>query len=104
MNLLQKSIFEWVTPLVQSHRYLDLLDPLISDVPKLGIIQKVVDLVYACTQHVPSVRPRMSHVVHQLQHLGLKTAISEKATSVGGDGSSASIASQSPISVLQFVE
>ncbi|KAF9602783.1 hypothetical protein IFM89_030939 [Coptis chinensis] len=84
--------------------YLDLLDPLISDVPKLGIIQKVVDLVYACTQHVPSVRPRMSHVVHQLQHLGLKTAVSEKATSVGGGGSSASTASQSPISVLQFVK
>ena len=29
----------------------------------------VVDLVYACTQHVPSMRPRMSYVVHQLQHL-----------------------------------
>ncbi|KAF9607564.1 hypothetical protein IFM89_036926 [Coptis chinensis] len=99
-----QSIFEWATPLVQSHRYLDLLDPLISDVPELGIIQKVVDLVYACTQHVPSVRPRMSHVVHQLQHLGLKTAVSEKATSVGGGGLSASTASQSPISALQLVE
>ncbi|KAL5724546.1 hypothetical protein ACHQM5_007790 [Ranunculus cassubicifolius] len=68
-----QSIFEWATPLVQSHRYLDLLDPHISDIPEIGIIQKVVDLVYACTQHVPSVRPRMSHVVHQLQLLGLKT-------------------------------
>ncbi|KAI3846043.1 hypothetical protein MKW92_001027 [Papaver armeniacum] len=67
-----QSIFEWATPLVQSHRYPDLLDPLISDIPELGVIQKVVDLVYACTQHVPSVRPRMSHVVHQLQQLEFK--------------------------------
>lgn len=68
-----QSIFEWATPLVQSHRYLELLDPLIStsslDIPETGIIQKVIDLVYACTQHVPSMRPRMSHVVHQLQQL-----------------------------------
>lgn len=69
-----QSIFEWATPLVQSHRYPELLDPLISDVPDVGVIQKVVDLVYDCTQNVPSVRPRMSHVVHQLQQLGLKTA------------------------------
>lgn len=68
-----QSIFEWATPLVQSHRYLELLDPLISssssDIPEAGVVQKVVDLVYACTQHVPSMRPRMSHVVHQLQQL-----------------------------------
>jgi serine/threonine protein kinase len=68
-----QSIFEWATPLVQAHRYPELLDPLItppsSDVPEAGVIQKVVDLVYACTQHVPSMRPRMSHVVHQLQQL-----------------------------------
>lgn len=85
-----QSIFEWATPLVQAHRYLDLLDPLISDVPELGIVQKVVDLVYACTQHVPSVRPRMSHVVHQLQQLGLKSATSEKATGGLGDSSTTS--------------
>ncbi|KAJ4849098.1 hypothetical protein Tsubulata_034475 [Turnera subulata] len=68
-----QSIFEWATPLVQTHRYPELLDPLISssssDIPEAGVIQKVVDLVYACTQHVPSMRPRMSHVVHQLQQL-----------------------------------
>ncbi|KAK4742463.1 hypothetical protein SAY87_000464 [Trapa incisa] len=72
-----QSIFEWATPLVQAHRYPDILDPLISfssssspsDIPEAGVIQKVVDLVYACTQHVPSMRPRMSHVVHQLQQL-----------------------------------
>ncbi|KAA8544727.1 hypothetical protein F0562_019569 [Nyssa sinensis] len=66
-----QSIFEWATPLVQSHRYLELLDPLISysssQIPEAGVVQKVVELVYACTQHVPSMRPRMSHVVHQLQ-------------------------------------
>ncbi|XP_059625514.1 C-type lectin receptor-like tyrosine-protein kinase At1g52310 [Cornus florida] len=68
-----QSIFEWATPLVQSHRYPELLDPLISSsspqIPEAGVIQKVVDLVYSCTQHVPSMRPRMSHVVHQLQQL-----------------------------------
>ncbi|XP_073007191.1 C-type lectin receptor-like tyrosine-protein kinase At1g52310 [Typha latifolia] len=69
-----QTIFEWATPLVQSHRYLELLDPLIMDIPEVGVIQKVMDLVYSCTQHVPSVRPRMSHVVHQLQQLGLKAA------------------------------
>ncbi|KAF2309218.1 hypothetical protein GH714_001212 [Hevea brasiliensis] len=56
-----------------AHRYPELLDPLISssssEIPEAGVIQKVVDLVYACTQHVPSMRPRMSHVVHQLQQL-----------------------------------
>lgn len=72
-----QSIFEWATPLVQSHRYLELLDPVISAssstspsrIPEAGVVQKVVDLVYSCTQHVPSMRPRMSHVVHQLQQL-----------------------------------
>ncbi|XP_057972597.1 C-type lectin receptor-like tyrosine-protein kinase At1g52310 [Malania oleifera] len=68
-----QSLFEWATPLVQSHRYLELLDPFITssslNIPEAGVIQKVVDLVYACTQHVPSMRPRMSHVVHQLQQL-----------------------------------
>ncbi|KAM0989894.1 hypothetical protein ACFX2I_008469 [Malus domestica] len=68
-----QSIFEWATPLVQAHRYPDLLDPHItassSGIPEAGVIQKVVDLVYACTQHVPSMRPRMSHIVHQLQQL-----------------------------------
>ncbi|KAK6931892.1 Serine-threonine/tyrosine-protein kinase, catalytic domain [Dillenia turbinata] len=65
-----QSIFEWATPLVQSRRYPELLDPLIiTDIPEAGVIQKVVDLVYVCTQNVPSVLPRMSHVVHQLQRL-----------------------------------
>ncbi|KAE8690778.1 hypothetical protein F3Y22_tig00110893pilonHSYRG00495 [Hibiscus syriacus] len=72
-----QSIFEWATPLVQAHRYPELLDPLISsstsDIPEAGDIQKVVDLVYACTQNVPSMRPRMSHVVHQLQQLAQPT-------------------------------
>ncbi|MCI21982.1 C-type lectin receptor-like tyrosine-protein kinase, partial [Trifolium medium] len=67
-----QSIFEWATPLVQAHRYPELLDPYISSsstsiIPETSSIQKVVDLVYSCTQHVPSMRPRMSHVVHQLQ-------------------------------------
>ncbi|XP_061354991.1 C-type lectin receptor-like tyrosine-protein kinase At1g52310 isoform X2 [Gastrolobium bilobum] len=67
-----QSIFEWATPLVQAHRYPELLDPHISSssssiIPEASTIQKVVDLVYSCTQHVPSMRPRMSHVVHQLQ-------------------------------------
>ncbi|KAF5457055.1 hypothetical protein F2P56_021190 [Juglans regia] len=73
-----QSIFEWATPLVQAHRYPDLLDPHISsssDIPEAGVIQKVVDLVYACTQHVPSMRPRMSHVVHQLQQLALPAIV-----------------------------
>lgn len=74
-----QSIFEWATPLVQAHRYPELLDPLISssssDIPEAGVIQKVVDLVYACTQHVPSMRPRMSHVVHQLQQLAQPIAL-----------------------------
>ncbi|XP_047336903.1 C-type lectin receptor-like tyrosine-protein kinase At1g52310 isoform X2 [Impatiens glandulifera] len=78
----QQSIFEWATPLVHSHRYLDLLDPLIisssspsqkDHLPQPGLIQKLVDLVYACTQNVPSMRPRMSHVVHQLQQLLLSS-------------------------------
>ncbi|XP_078432764.1 protein kinase family protein / C-type lectin domain-containing protein [Wolffia australiana] len=63
------SILHWATPLVQAHRHMDLLDPLITDLPDPATVQKVIDLVYACTQIVPSVRPRMSHVVHQLQQL-----------------------------------
>ncbi|KAJ0017946.1 hypothetical protein Pint_12074 [Pistacia integerrima] len=74
-----QSIFEWATPLMQSHRYLELLDPLISssssDIPEAIVVQKVVDLVYACTQHVPSMRPRMSHIVHQLQQLAQPTVL-----------------------------
>ncbi|KAF4377393.1 hypothetical protein F8388_013739 [Cannabis sativa] len=74
-----QSIFEWATPLVQAHRYPELLDPHItassSDIPEAGVIQKVVDLVYACTQNVPSMRPRMSHVVHQLQQLAQLPAL-----------------------------
>ncbi|KAL1326132.1 hypothetical protein HN51_036168 [Arachis hypogaea] len=67
-----QSIFEWATPLVQANRYPELLDPHISSssssiIPEASTIQKVVDLVYSCTQHVPSMRPRMSHVVLQLQ-------------------------------------
>ncbi|XP_031473596.1 C-type lectin receptor-like tyrosine-protein kinase At1g52310 [Nymphaea colorata] len=76
-----QSIFEWATPLVQSHRYVELLDPVIADIPEVGVIQKVVDLVYACTQHVPSVRPRMSFVVHQLQQLGPRESNSEEERS-----------------------
>ncbi|CAN6444561.1 unnamed protein product [Victoria cruziana] len=76
-----QSIFEWATPLVQSHRYVELLDPVISDIPEVGVIQKVVDLVYACTQHVPSVRPRMSFVVHQLQQLGPRESNPEEGRS-----------------------
>uniref|UniRef100_A0A7N0ZVX8 C-type lectin receptor-like tyrosine-protein kinase At1g52310 n=1 Tax=Kalanchoe fedtschenkoi TaxID=63787 RepID=A0A7N0ZVX8_KALFE len=69
-----QSIFEWATPLVQAHRYTELLDPLMTSsssfvIPESSVVQKVVDLVYSCTQHVPSMRPRMSHVVHQLQQL-----------------------------------
>ncbi|XP_010545711.1 PREDICTED: C-type lectin receptor-like tyrosine-protein kinase At1g52310 [Tarenaya hassleriana] len=65
-----QSIFEWATPLVQTHRWLELIDPAVTtDVPEASVVQKVVDLVYACTQNVPSMRPRMSHVVHQLQQL-----------------------------------
>ncbi|CAH2036480.1 unnamed protein product [Thlaspi arvense] len=65
-----QSIFEWATPLVQANRWLELLDPVItSGLPEASVVQKVVDLVYSCTQNVPSMRPRMSHVVHQLQQL-----------------------------------
>ncbi|CAL5412733.1 unnamed protein product [Camellia sinensis] len=75
-----QSIFEWATPLVQAHRYPELLDPLISSssssqIPEASVIQKVVDLVYSCTQHVPSMRPRMSHVVHQLQQLAAQPPV-----------------------------
>ncbi|KAL9236002.1 hypothetical protein vseg_010717 [Gypsophila vaccaria] len=76
-----QSIFEWATPLVQAHRYPELLDPVMStssaQIPEAGVIQKVVDLVYACTQHVPSMRPRMSHVVHQLQQLAPSAIVVE---------------------------
>ncbi|KAL2931112.1 hypothetical protein RDABS01_036522 [Bienertia sinuspersici] len=73
-----QSIFEWATPLVQSHRYPELLDPVISsEIPEVGAIQKVVDLVYSCTQHVPSMRPRMSHIVHQLQQLAPSPTVVE---------------------------
>lgn len=80
-----QGIFEWATPLVQAHRYTELLDPLLSisssssapQVPEPGVIQKVVDLVYDCTQHVPSMRPRMSHIVHQLQQLAPPSSIAK---------------------------
>lgn len=90
-----QSIFEWATPLVQSHRYTELLDPIIQDIPEVSVIQKVVDLVYVCTQHVPSVRPRMSHVVHQLQQLGLRTALEQPR-------SEASSSTTSPMLPLQL--
>ncbi|CAA0288933.1 unnamed protein product [Arabidopsis thaliana] len=65
-----QSIFEWATPLVQANRWLEILDPVITcGLPEACVVQKVVDLVYSCTQNVPSMRPRMSHVVHQLQQL-----------------------------------
>lgn len=76
-----QSIFEWATPLVHTHQYSELLDPVISnsssEIPESGVIQKVVDLVYSCTENVPSVRPRMSHVVHQLQQLAPSTSAAE---------------------------
>lgn len=92
-----QTIFEWATPLVQSHRYIELLDPLITEIPEVGVIQKVVDLVYSCTQHVPSVRPRMSHVVHQLQQLGLKSAASVSVSASEYTRSGTSTSSTSPI-------
>ncbi|OAY85544.1 C-type lectin receptor-like tyrosine-protein kinase [Ananas comosus] len=88
-----QTIFEWATPLAQSHRYLELLDPLIQDVPEVGVVQKAVDLVYACTQHVPSVRPRMSHVVHQLQQLGLKAAAASEQQPIGSGASTSACTS-----------
>ncbi|OVA13202.1 Protein kinase domain [Macleaya cordata] len=98
-----QSIFEWATPLVQSHRYPDLLDPLIiSDIPELGVIQKVVDLVYACTQHVPSVRPRMSHVVHQLQQLGFKAISSSSSTTTETESSSGTRTSNTVSQISSF--
>ena len=75
------SILHWATPLVQAHRYMELLDPLIQIRPDPGTVHKVVDLVYACTQIVPSVRPRMSHVVHQLQQIAATSASASAATS-----------------------
>eukprot|EP00249_Psilotum_nudum_P005282 c18734_g1_i1 orf=200-1885(+) len=64
-----QDIFEWATPLVQSQNFSQLLDPVITTSPDISQIQKVVKLVYDCTQHVPSMRPRMSFIVHQLQQL-----------------------------------
>lgn len=64
-----QSTFEWATPLVQAQRFLELLDPTIQTIPDIAQIQCCVDLVYACTQHVPASRPRMSYVVHQLMQL-----------------------------------
>jgi serine/threonine protein kinase len=64
-----QSPFEWATPLVQAQRFLELLDPLIRNKPDAAEVQCCVDLVYACTQHVPASRPRMSYVVHQLMQL-----------------------------------
>jgi serine/threonine protein kinase len=64
-----QSLFEWATPLVQSQDFIELVDPLIVTIPDSSQVQAVVDLVYSCTQHVPGMRPRMSHVVHQLQQL-----------------------------------
>ncbi|KAG9129414.1 hypothetical protein Leryth_018475 [Lithospermum erythrorhizon] len=64
-----QSIFEWATPLVQSNPVSNSGSTAPLRIPDAGVIQKVVDLVYSCTQHVPSVRPRMSHVFHQLQQL-----------------------------------
>lgn len=89
-----QSIFEWATPLVQSHRYTELLDPVITDIPNAGQIQKVVDLVYTCTQHVPSMRPRMSYVVHQLQQLELKV-VSEAVRGAVGSSSVMSLGVES---------
>ncbi|KAJ7540382.1 hypothetical protein O6H91_10G012000 [Diphasiastrum complanatum] len=64
-----QSIFEWATPLVQSQRFSEILDPKIGTVPDVNQVKKAIDLIYTCTQHVPSMRPRMSYVVHELQHL-----------------------------------
>jgi serine/threonine protein kinase len=64
-----QSTFEWATPLVQAQRFPELLDPAIQTVPDAAQIQCCVDLVYACTQHVPASRPRMSYVAHQLMEL-----------------------------------
>ncbi|KAG0588259.1 hypothetical protein KC19_2G229600 [Ceratodon purpureus] len=64
-----QSTFEWATPLVQAQRFTELLDPTIQTIPDVAQIQCCVDLVYACTQHVPASRPRMSYVAHQLMEL-----------------------------------
>ncbi|CAM6083225.1 unnamed protein product [Calypogeia fissa] len=63
------TIFEWATPLVQAEAWTDLLDATIGTVPNHSQVKKVCDLVYTCTQHVPSMRPRMSYVLYQLQEL-----------------------------------
>ncbi len=64
-----QSMFEWATPLVQSQRFVALLDPVIATVPDVCQIQVLMEMVYSCTQHVPAMRPRMSFVVHQLELL-----------------------------------
>lgn len=64
-----QSTFEWATPLVQAQQFVEILDPTIVTIPDAVQIQGLVDLVYACTQHVPASRPRMSYVVHQLMQL-----------------------------------
>lgn len=64
-----QSFLDWATPLFQSQRLSEVLDPAIVTVPEVGKIQVLVDLVKACTQAVPALRPRMSHVLHLLQGL-----------------------------------
>ncbi|MCO5560055.1 hypothetical protein L7F22_013661 [Adiantum nelumboides] len=88
-----QSIFEWATPLVQSNNFVQLLDPVITNVPDAKEIQKVVNLVYSCTQHVPSMRPRMSYVVHQLQQL---SCLSGEAASLAFDNFPEATESRSP--------
>ncbi|KAG6541659.1 hypothetical protein Mapa_016924 [Marchantia paleacea] len=63
------TIFEWATPLLQAEAWTELLDVTIGTVPNYSQVKKVVELAYTCTQHVPSMRPRMSHVLYQLQEL-----------------------------------
>ncbi|MCO5582135.1 hypothetical protein L7F22_036025 [Adiantum nelumboides] len=88
-----QSIFEWATPLVQCNNFVQLLDPVITNVPDVKEIQKVVNLVYSCTQHVPSMRPRMSYVVHQLQQL---SSLSGEAASLAFDNCPEATESRSP--------
>ncbi|XP_024527126.1 C-type lectin receptor-like tyrosine-protein kinase At1g52310 isoform X1 [Selaginella moellendorffii] len=64
-----QTIFEWATPLVQSQQLQEIIDPSLTSIPAPAHIQMLVDLIYSCTQHVASMRPRMSYVVHQLDQL-----------------------------------
>ncbi|KAH8974652.1 hypothetical protein BDL97_01G112900 [Sphagnum fallax] len=64
-----QSMFEWATRLVQSQRFVELLDPVIPTVPDVCQIQVLMEMFYSCTQPVPAMRPRMSFVVHQLEQL-----------------------------------